>query len=86
MPLNFANIASNLMILLPLDLSHQEESNGSKFIKFGAILAKLSHFETLVLIFNKLSQANTKLSYNCSLVWLGLAQLKTHELAWLILN
>ncbi|PKK73051.1 hypothetical protein RhiirC2_776478 [Rhizophagus irregularis] len=55
------------MILLPLDSSHKEESNGSKIIKFGAILAKLSYFETLVLIFNKLSQANTKPSYNCSL-------------------
>ncbi|PKY58961.1 hypothetical protein RhiirA4_481315 [Rhizophagus irregularis] len=27
---NFANIAPNLMILLPLDSSHQEESNGSQ--------------------------------------------------------
>jgi hypothetical protein len=43
------------MILLPLDLPHQEESNGSKFIKFEIILAKLLCFETLVLIFNKSS-------------------------------
>ncbi|GBC35247.1 hypothetical protein RIR_jg36552.t1 [Rhizophagus irregularis DAOM 181602=DAOM 197198] len=76
---NFANIAPNLMILLPLDSSHQEESNGSKFIKFGAILAKLSRFKTLVLIFNKSSQASTKPSYNCSLVWLGLVQLKSSQ-------
>ncbi|PKY56489.1 hypothetical protein RhiirA4_428283 [Rhizophagus irregularis] len=78
---------STLSQLGAMDSSHQEESNGSNFIKFGAILAKLSRFETLVLIFNKLSQASSLApSQAITATWFGLAwlSLKAHELAQLM--